>query len=99
MSKFSLSLNTRYPIGWKTPFGYVMAWLVRCTFPPTAGSIFTQFPNLLIGSCWLFIFIAEDLTQDLIALNMIAKTTTHESHAELTKHLCNMVHMDSDAKW
>lgn len=93
--KFSFS---RYPFDWKTPFGYLLAWLAQCATAPTLGSIYIQFPNLLIGSCWLFIFIAEDVTQDVTAFNVIVKATTaNKNRVELTKRFSAMVQIYLDA--
>lgn len=63
------------------------------------ASIDIQFLNLVFGSCWLFIFMADDITQDVVAFNIATMTTTsHENRTDLTKRFCDMVHIYSDAK-
>lgn len=85
------------PFDWTTPFGYLVAWLAQCAGITPVASIFGQFFNLLIGSCWLLISIAEDITQDVIAFNIAAKTTTNQHRTELRKRFCRMVQIHSDA--
>lgn len=75
-----------------------MAWLAQCAGGLTAGSSFIQFPNLFLGSGWLFIFIAEDITQDLTVFNNMVKTTKSKNHAELIKYFCDMVQIYLYAK-
>lgn len=75
-----------------------MAWVAQCAGGTAIGSILIQFPNLLIGSCRLFTFIAEDITQDVAAFNTIANTASSVDCAELRKRFCDMVQIYSDAK-
>lgn len=58
---------------------------------------YAQLLNLIFGLCWLFILIAEDITEDLITFNDDVKTA-HENRAQLKKSFCDLVHVYSDAK-
>lgn len=88
----------RYPFNWKSPAGYLVAWMAQWVVGPTSGSLYIQFPNIFFASCWLFMFIAEDITQDVLKFNTIVTTTSDETCAELTKRFCDTVHIYSDAK-
>lgn len=74
-----------------------MAWLVQSA-GATTGSVYIQFCNFFFGSCWLFIFIAEDITQDVAGFNFIATTSTGQNCGELSKRFRDMVQIHSDAK-
>lgn len=89
---------TRFPFEWRTPFGYFVAWLSQCAGTIAGSCANFQFLNLLFGSCWLFMFIAEDITQDVIAFNNMAKTASNENCTELIKRFCDMVQIYSDVK-
>lgn len=91
-------IRKRYPFDWRTPYGYLVAWLAQCAAGTTVGCSVTQFLNLVFGSCWLFIFIAEDIAQDVAAFNIIAATTPDKKSAELMKRFCDMVQIHLDAK-
>lgn len=86
------------PFDWRTPHGYLPAYLSQCVGGASAV-LGVQFLNFVFGSCWLFIFIAEDITKDLAAFNTITKTTTSdENRAEVIKHFCDIVQNYTDAK-
>lgn len=88
---------TRLPFDWKTPYGYLPVFISQSIGPGVAASADVQFLCLIFGSCWLFIFIAEDIAKDLIAFNIIAKTS-NANHSELTKRFCDIVQIFTDAK-
>lgn len=64
-----------------------MAWLAQCAGTISAASVYVQFPNFVLGSCWFFISVAEDITQDVLVFNVIAKTTSVKNLAKSTKQL------------
>lgn len=43
-------------------------------------------------------FIAEDITQDVVAFNDFVETTTDENGTELKKRFCDFVQLHSDTK-
>lgn len=85
----------RYPFDWKSPAGYLVAWLSQFAGGASVASIYTQFLNIFIGSCWFFTFTAEDITQDVVAFNIMQSAATK---AELTRRFCDIVQIYSDAK-
>lgn len=91
-------IELRFPFDWRTPSGYLMAWFAQCAGALTGGSIYTQFPNLVFGTCWLFIFIAEDITMEVDAFNVDVKRSLGRNRAKLTKRFCDMVQLYWDAK-
>lgn len=93
-----ISSSIRFPFDWKTPHGYLVAYLSDCVGCVSLASAFIQFLNLLIGSCWLFIYIADDITSDLAAFNADIETTEHNRAVELLTRLCDIIRIYSDAK-
>lgn len=73
-----------------------MAWILQC-----AGMyeviIFAPFFCYIFASCWLFINIADDITNDVVALNNAVKTPD-TGRAELMKRFCDIVQFYTDAK-
>lgn len=59
---------------------------------------YTQFLNLVFGSCWLFIFIVKDITWDVTEFSFTITTTTDEDRNKLTKSIRDIVQIFSDAK-
>lgn len=92
------SVEHRYPFNVKTVPGYLVAVLAQWVGTTAVARIFIQFSNLFIGSCWLFIVIAEDITQEVAAFNILVKTSSDENRAEITKCFCDTVRIYSDAK-
>lgn len=88
---------TRYPFDWKTPSGYLMAALLQCAGCVCVLALLMQFFNLLIGSCWLFVCIARDITKDWAKFNAAVRSTGGND-AKLTKRFCRLVQVYSDAK-
>lgn len=58
--------------------------------------------NIFFGSCWLFIVIAKDLTNDLAGFNNINSSvetqTDSNDHLKLMKRFYEIIQQYSDAK-
>lgn len=82
----SLSL----PFDWKTPFGYLFAFVISSN--ACYAYIFSLCPMIyfLIGSCWLFVEAAEDITEDLSLLQ--------KNDARLKRQLCDIIRFHAEAK-
>lgn len=85
------------PFDWKTPYGFFPAYLAQCVGVAANLMPFVQFFNFIFGSCWLFIFIAEDITKDLSAFNIIT-TTTFDDGIGLADRFCDIIKVYLDAK-
>lgn len=58
-----------------------------------------SFFSIIYGSNWIFIVIAEDITNDVTAFNdSTAKVPKDSDRAELMEHFCNIVQCYLDAK-
>lgn len=56
----------RLPFDWKTPYGYVGAFIIEyITGTYVLGTMLSQ-TSLIIGSYWLLISLAKDISRDLI---------------------------------
>lgn len=75
-----------------------MVYVTQCAGAVTGGGVYIQMANLLIDSCWLFIFAIEDITQDVTEFNVITKTKSMRNRTRLIKHFYHMVQIYLDAK-
>lgn len=89
----------RWPFDWRTPFGYLVALIGQCA---AAGSMITvSFPflNMIFGSCWIFIVIAGDITNDVAAFNDTVEILSSTSdRAESLERIRDIIQNCSDAK-
>lgn len=92
----------RLPFDWRTPSGYLVAWLTQCVEGASIVATDILFLGIVFGSSWLFIVIAEDITYDVIAFNNLVTTLKTEDndsdHAELIKRFCDIIQQYMDAK-
>lgn len=96
----------RWPVDWKTPSGYLVAWFG--TFMGTAAGMsgFLPFLSYFFASCWFFYFIADDLAKDLSTFNSFATTNTStatnlpnsRSRVKLTNRFLAIIMIYSDAR-
>lgn len=93
-----ISFNCRWPFDWKTPLGYLIAWLIQSVACAIGAITTTVFFYLIFGSCWLFIYIAEDTTKDLAAFNSDITSNAWKKRPESMKSFCEIVQLYTDAK-
>lgn len=86
----------RPPISWKTPPGYISLSLIQ--FGTVFITTIVLLPNtsFLVGSCWLFIGIAKDLTNDLAELNVDRNSIN--SQMVVRERFCSIMHEYSKLK-
>ena len=58
----------------------------------------TIFVSFYGASSWLFIYMAEDIKNDMAEFNDIVKTQENVDRAELMERFCNIIQLYSDAK-
>lgn len=92
----TLISSTRLPFDWRSPLGYPVAWLSQFVGGCVGYAIAIPFLSLFFDSCWLFIFVAEDITHDLTAFN--SDQAENEMLVERLKRFCDIVQLYSDAK-
>lgn len=88
----------RWPFDWKTPFGYLMSWLIEFTGTIIVGMIAIPCFNMIVGSCWLLIVIAKDITNDVTLFNNIVKKLEKCVRAETTESFFDIIQNYSDTK-
>lgn len=74
-----------------------MVWFTEFSGGVAIAWVCLHFLNIVFGSCWLFLLIAEDIATDVTALN----TDVHASNVnctKLTEDFCNLVRIYSEAK-
>lgn len=86
------------PIDWKTPFGYLMAWAVQFAGLLAVVLATISLYSLIFASCWLFVTITDDITQELVAFNIDVEISDGTDHDELMRYFCDIVQLYSDAK-
>lgn len=85
------------PFDWMTPVGYPIAWFLQFAGDCASFSITLIILNFMIGSCWLFIFFATDITNDLAAYNS-EDEMANVNHVEKLKRFCDIIQLYADAK-
>lgn len=74
-----------------------MAYLVQCLGNIALATVHIQFLNLVLGSFWLFVVIAEDIANDLAEFNLIVRICDR-NRTELMKRFCGIVKIYADAQ-
>lgn len=83
----------RLPFDWKNPYGYVGAFIVEyITGIYVLGTMLTQ-TSLIIGSYWLLISLAKDISRGLYGIN-----ETKLKPLQLERDLINFMKLQSNAK-
>lgn len=87
---------SRLPFNWKTPFGYLIAFSLEIASAYTMLFIALTALCLVVGSCWIFIGIVDDITNDLDRLNCNDETDHSEQCMKI--RFFSTVQLYSDAK-
>lgn len=88
--------NLRLPMNSKTPLGYLCVLLLEASESFSIVSVALSAICFLVGSCWMFISFANDMTNNLHLLNIGGKS--EENHVKMKERLCNVVNFFSDVK-
>lgn len=91
----------RWPFDWKTPLGYLVAWSGE--FAGFEAGVIIAVPcfNIIFGSSWLFIIIADDITNGVAAFNNSVKILVKDKlneRVQLMKRFCDITRNYSDTK-
>lgn len=84
------------PLDWRTPFGFIVAWLSQVFGGFAVFSAITPFYSLIFASEWLFIVIADSITKELNAFNH--RKITNKNHKEMMHRFCDIIQLYSHAK-
>lgn len=85
------------PFNWKTPLGYSVAWFGQAFGWTVTASVAFSVYCFSFGSNLHFIFIAEDITKDLVDFNSIVKTP-NANREELMERFCTVIQLYSYVK-
>ena len=85
------------PFNWKTPFGYLVAWCGQAAGWSVVITVAIPHFTFCFGSSLIFIFIAKDITKDLVDFNDIVKAP-NVNLDDIMERFCNMIRLYSDAK-
>lgn len=90
--------NNSYPFDWKTPLGYLVAFVSEYAWSLSAASVCMQIFVFIFGTSYFFITFANDIAKDLAGLNMSARPSDGHREAKILKRFCEIVHIYSDIK-
>lgn len=84
------------PFNWRTPQGYLLFTVFNSI--TSICTVFSTVPTTChyVGSCWLFISMAEDIDGDFRSLNDSIKMNC--SGRELRQRLCNFIRVYTEVK-
>lgn len=85
-----------FSFDWKTPLGYIVAWFFQCTGATSAHLAIVPVSILIVASSWLFVTIADEMTQELAAFNNDVKKP--HGHVGMKRQFCEIIQIHSDAK-
>lgn len=91
-----MSRSPRWPFNEKTPLGFLYQSIIFGIGSFSVLIIALSGLSLLLGSCWLFISFAEDIQNDLSALNIRRRSKQNSMLAK--QHLRDIVKAFSDVK-
>lgn len=101
MSIFVLKLRfplllSRVPFNWRTPQGYLMFSIFNAI--TSVCTVFSTVPTTCyyVGSCWLFIAMAEDIDGNFCLL--IDSVKMESSDMQLRKQLCDFIRVYTEVK-
>lgn len=86
------------PFDWKTPFGYLVAWLAQFAAHIALNTSVIPFFIQMFSTSWLFASIIDDLTNELVAFNNDIKTSRGKKHEKLKQDFCKIIRLYSHAK-
>lgn len=87
--------HSRFPLKWRTPFGYLVAFLIESGAAFAAISSFIPMLSFLSGSCLLFVSFIKDTTADLWLFNV---TDPKKSDNKVKVPFFNIIQMHSELK-
>lgn len=93
---YFLPFPVMLPFDWQTPCGYLIA--LGTQFASAFGVLFsaTTVLGFLVGSCWIFVKIVDDITTDLKHLN--ENVSSDRTMRIMKMRLHDIIEIYSDAK-
>lgn len=96
---FIFAHSRTFPLDWKTPIGYVVAWFWQSTASCSIHVALVPVLTLIAASSWFFATIADEMTQELAAFNNDVKASKgKDDDAEIERRFCDIIQLYSDAK-
>lgn len=83
----------RFPFDWHNPIGYIVAVVLQSTWGMYTLCVILYQTSFFIGSCWMLVSLAEDITCELQTVNQIDGNPT-----EFTEKFMNFIQLYSDSK-
>lgn len=87
----------RFPFDWRTPYGYLVAFIAQYMGVMAFTSIYTQVINFVYESCWIFVIISRDMQKELTEFNENVQIP-NKNRENLMKRFDQLVQTFSDAK-
>lgn len=91
--------HSRLPFNWKTPSGYLIAFLLQAVSIFCVAQTCACNLNLLFGSCEMLISFTKDIKEQLEYLSFLcANNQSEEQQTELKQKLSEFIQFHSTAK-
>lgn len=87
---------SRLPFNWKTPFGYLLAWVAQAVAAYSTVNHLNLVISLLIGSCYFVIGTLKDIENDFAQFNGVKAST--KNRRQKNAHFCEIVEFHTDAR-
>lgn len=87
------------PFDWRTPLGYIVAWSCQTAAGLSICAGVIVF-GLMFASSWIFVIIADDITQELATFNDDVKKPIKKLKdlVEIKQQFCDVIQIYADAK-
>lgn len=72
-------ITRRMPFDWKTPFGYLVAFIIETTGGYCISYTITCYISFLLASCWMLMFNVNEIRYDLNSINESVKNEDNPS--------------------
>lgn len=86
----------RLLVDWAMPFGYLIEFFIQCGSTFSVLFIIVAAICHFIGTCWIFVAIIQDISNELHTLN--ADEESHPNEREWKERLNNIIQLHSDVK-
>lgn len=96
---FTVFLNSRLqrmPFSWKTPSGYMIAFLDELVSDIVGTATYVPLISFIVGSCWLLITFIKDISSDLSSIE--AEEISNKTVDDSKKLLCKIIKFYTDIR-
>lgn len=90
------AFSSRFPFNWKTPLGYLVAWIIFILAEVCTLILFSLFLCFYVGFCWLIISFVKDIINELDVLTQA--TDGQQSDRKISETFNEIVDLYSNVR-